>query len=92
VTPLPPYLFRESIQLAILEALIEESQEADQNKFKQLQQKHGWEKQDRQWRKAGCLAIISNKIKIQILRDHHDHPTAGHPGAFSTYFSIRTRY
>jgi hypothetical protein len=36
VTLLPPYLFRDAIRSAALNALIEESQEIDQNQFKQL--------------------------------------------------------
>jgi hypothetical protein len=26
------------------------------------------------------------------LKKHYDHPTAGHPGTASTYFSVRTQY
>jgi hypothetical protein len=92
VTPLPLYLFGDHIRSGALEALIKESQENDQKEFERLQPKYGWEKQGEQWRKAGCLAIISDQIKIQILKDHYDHLTARHPGAFSTYFSIRIRY
>jgi hypothetical protein len=92
VIPLPSYLFGDAIQSAALKALIEESQEANQDKFEQLQQTHGWEKQEGQWRKEGCLAIIFDNVKIQILKDHHDHLTTSHPGTVSTYFSIRTRY
>jgi hypothetical protein len=36
----------------------------DQNEFEQLQQMHGWEKQNRQWRKEGHLAILSDVIKV----------------------------
>jgi hypothetical protein len=90
VTPLPPYLFGDSIQSATLEALIKESQEADQNKFEKLQWTHGWEKQNGQWKKEGCLAILLDLIKVQILKEHHDHPTTGYSGAASTYFSMRT--
>jgi hypothetical protein len=68
VTPLPPYLFGDSIWSAALEALIEESQEADQNEFERLQQTHGWEKQNGQWKKEGCLAILSDLIKVRILK------------------------
>jgi hypothetical protein len=75
-----------------LEALIEESQEADQNEFERLQQTHGWEKQNGQWKKEEHLAIHSDLIKVRILKEHHDHPTAGHSGTALTYFSIRTQY
>jgi hypothetical protein len=44
VTPLPSYLFRDAIRSAALDALIEESQETDQDQFKQLKWTHGWEK------------------------------------------------
>jgi hypothetical protein len=37
VTPLPPYLFGDAIRSTALDALIEESQETDQNQFKQLE-------------------------------------------------------
>jgi hypothetical protein len=92
VTPLPLYLFRDAIRLAALDALIEESQETDQDQFKQLERTHGWEKQNGQWKKEGQLAIISNLVKTHILKKHYDHPTAGHPGTASTYFSVRTQY
>jgi hypothetical protein len=53
---------------------------------------HGWEKQNGQWKKEERLAIISNLVKIHVLKEHHNHPTAGHPETASTYFSVRTQY
>ena len=31
-------------------------------------------------------------IKGEILKEHHDHPTVGHPGAATTYFFVRIKY
>ena len=36
--------------------------------------------------------ILSNQLKRDVLKEHHDHPIAGHPGAASTYFSVRQYY
>src|SRR6267154_831866 len=92
VTPLPPYLFGETIRSAALDVLITESQEKNEDQLKQLQTTHGWTKQNGQWRKEGRLVVNDELTKRHILKEHHDHPTSGHPGAATTYFSIRTRY
>jgi hypothetical protein len=92
VVPLPPYLFGENLRSAALETLIEESQEKNEDHFKRLQSTHGWDKEAGQWRKEGRLAIYTDDTKEAILKEHHDHPVAGHPGVATTYFSIRRRY
>ena len=92
VTPLPPYLFGEMVRSAALDALVEESQEEDQKDFERLQRTHGWSKENGFWIKDERLAVLSEYVKGQILKEHHDHPVAGHPGAATTYFSVRTKY
>jgi hypothetical protein len=92
VTPLPPYLFGDHIWSAALDALVEEEHEQEDATFQKLQQTHGWEKNSDRWEKDGNLAVLSDRVKQEILKEHHDHPTAGHPGVANTYFSIRTRY
>ena len=48
-------------------------------------------KQDfRKW--EGQIAVVSDAIRKELLWEHHDHPMAGHPGAVTTYFSVRRRY
>ena len=51
-----------------------------------------WKQQDGQQRKDRALAVLSESIKGQILKEHYNYPTAGHPGTTTTYFSIRNRY
>ena len=80
VTPLPPLLFSEKLRSASLESLIEESQEANDEHLQKLQSTHGWIKQEGLWKKEGRLVICTDDTKKQILKEHHDHPTAGHPG------------
>ena len=70
--------------------MIEESQEREQTQLEQLKNTHGWDKQGQWWTKEGKLVIISNQVNKEVLKEHHDHPIAGHPGIASTYFSIRT--
>jgi hypothetical protein len=53
---------------------------------------HGWDKQGQSWKKKGKLVVISDQVKKEVLKKHHNHPIAGHPGIASTYFSIRTHY
>jgi hypothetical protein len=72
--------------------MIEESQEQEQTQLERLKNTHRWDKQGQSWRKEGKLVVISDQVKKEILKEHHNHPTAGHPGIASTYFSIRTRY
>ena len=74
----------------MIEDIVQESQEEDAAEFERLQKTHGWEKQEGTWRKEGRTAIYSDKVKLHVLKDHHDHPTAGHPEAATTYFSVRT--
>jgi hypothetical protein len=85
-------LFGEAVRSAALEALVEEAQEADKSEFRKLENVHGWTKEQNQWKKDGRIAIHSDYVKGQILREHHNHPVAGHPGAATTYFSIQTKY
>jgi hypothetical protein len=63
----PMHLFGEEIRSAILEALIEESQEKDNTHFEQLKQTHRWEKQNGQWKKEGHLAVHNDNLKREIL-------------------------
>jgi hypothetical protein len=72
--------------------MIEESQEQEQTQLEQLKNTHGWNRQGQWWTKEGKLVIISKQVKKEVLKEHHNHPTTGHPGIASTYFSIRTRY
>jgi hypothetical protein len=72
--------------------MIEESQEQEQTQLKQLKNMHRWDKQGQWWMKEGKLVVVSDQVKKEVLKEHHDHPTAGHPGIALTYFSIRTRY
>jgi hypothetical protein len=72
--------------------MIEESQEQEQTQLERLKTMHGWDKQGQSWRKEGKLVVISDQVKKEILKEHHDYPTAGHPRIASTYFSIRTCY
>ena len=88
VTPLPPYLFGEKAQLATLDALVEESQEEDKEEFKKLQSTHEWGNESGLWKKDNQIAILSDYAKGQILKEHHNHPTMGHPEVAITYFSI----
>jgi len=68
--------------------LVEESQEEDKEEFEKLQNTHGWVNKSGLWKKDNQIAILSDYAKGQILKEHHDHPTMGHPGAAMTYFSI----
>jgi hypothetical protein len=70
--------------------MIEESQEKEQTQLEQLKDTHGWDKQGQWWTKEGKLVIIADQIKKEVLKEHYDHLTAGHPGIALTYFSIRT--
>jgi hypothetical protein len=92
VTPLPASLFGEKARSTALDTIIEESQTEGAEEFKHLEKTHGWEKHDGLWRKEGRTAVLSEQIKTKILQEHHNHPTAGHPGAATTYFSVRRKY
>ena len=85
-------MFEDKIRSITLNTKVSEAQEEDEAQFEQLKDTHGWEKQNGQWKKEGRIAILSEEVKKAILQDHHDHPTAGHPGAATTFFSVRTRY
>ena len=92
ITPLPSHLFEERIRSSTLDTLIETSQMEDESEFKRLERTHGWEKRQGLWKKEGKTAILSEQVKSKILQEHHDHPTAGHPGTATTYFSVRTKH
>ena len=72
--------------------MIEESQEKGRADLERLKATHGWIQQGSRWYKEGRLVINDDTTRHEVLKEHHDHPTAGHPGIASTYFSIRTRY
>jgi hypothetical protein len=88
VTPLPLHLFVEQLQSSALETLIEESEQEQEAEFIRLQPIHHWEKNKERWTKDGAIAINTEELKREVLKEHHDHPIAGHPGAASTYFSV----
>jgi hypothetical protein len=60
--------------------------------FVRLQPIHHWERNEGKWTKDGATAINTDELKREILKEHHDHSITGHPGAASTYFSVRRRY
>ena len=62
-----------------LDTIVEESQEKNRVLYKQLKNTHGWKEDKGVWKKEGCIAIQSEDIKEEILKEHHDHPTAGQP-------------
>ncbi len=92
VTLLPPYLFGEKARSAALDALVEEFQEEDKVEFEKLQTTHGWTNESGLWKKDSQLAVLSDYAKGQILKEHHNHSTMGHPGAAIMYFSVRNWY
>jgi hypothetical protein len=92
VTPLPSSLFGEKAQSTALDAIVEESQKKETEEFEHLEKTHKWEKQDGLWRKEGRTVVHFKQVKSEILKEHHDHQTAGHLGAATTYFSIRRKY
>ena len=75
-----------------LDTIVEESQKRNHVLYEQLKNTHGWEENNGVWTKEGRIAIQSEDIKEEILKEHHDHPTAEHPGAATTYFSVRIKY
>ena len=44
------------------------------------------------WRKDGQIAVLSDDLRKAILKENHDHPLAGHPGAATTYFLVQRHY
>src|SRR5712671_3974482 len=92
VVPLPNSLFAEKLHSAALNELIQQSHEERNEEFAKLKTTHGWEKEGTSWKKDGQLVILSDQLKRDVLKEHHDHPIAGHPGAASTYFSVRQYY
>src|SRR5712671_101381 len=92
VVPLPNSLFAEKLRSAALSELIQQSHKDNNEEFARLKTTHGWEKEGTSWKKDGRLVVLSNQLKRDILKEHHDHPIAGHPGAASTYFSVRQYY
>jgi hypothetical protein len=51
--------------------------------------KFTWEN-DILWYKGRIYLPNTSKFKIQILRENHDSPSAGHVGFFKTYYNIST--
>src|SRR5882757_2411431 len=92
ITPIPPQLFIDHIRSAALDTLVLEAQETGEAELIKAQPVHGWEKIDGLWTKEGRTIVISDTVKREVLREHHNHPTAGHPGAATTYFSVRRFY
>ena len=75
-----------------LDTIIKELQEKNCVFYEQLKNTHGWEEDNGVWKKEGHIAVQAKEVKEEILKEHHDHPTAGHPGAATTYFSVRIKY
>src|SRR5712672_927331 len=92
VVPLPNSLFIEKLRSAALEALIQESYENQNEEFTRLKTIHGWEKENGKWKKDGRMAILLDQLKRDILKECHDHPIAGHPGATTTFFMVWQHY
>ena len=74
-----------------LDAIVKESQEKNWTLYEQLKNTHGWEESDGIWKKEGRIAVQTEEVKEEILKEHHDHPIAGHPGVATTYFSVRIK-
>ncbi len=88
VTPLPTALF---IKSTTLDHLIKEYQ--NQNPMEVEKGKgHPCELTNGLWRKDGRIFIPSDTLKQKVLEKCHDHPTAGHPGAASTFFLTWKNY
>ena len=92
VVPLPASLFTEQLQTATLDALIQEDHAQNKDSYVQLQNTHHWELEEGLWRKDGQIAVLLDDLRKAILKENHDHPLAGHPGAATTYFSVRRHY
>ena len=41
------------------------------------------------WYKQKIFFPNSSKFKLQVLKENHDSPIAGHVGFFKTYYNIR---
>ena len=92
VTPLPPSLFAEQLCTTTLDALIEADHKENQGDYSKLREMYHWEEEAGLWKRDEQIGILSDAIKKELLREHHDHPIAGHPGAVTTYFSVRRKY
>ena len=92
VTPLPASLFADQLRTAILDAHIETDHKENRHEYAKLQGMHHWEEEGGLWKQDGCIAVLPDAIRKELLREHHDHPMAGHPGAATTYFSVRRKY
>ena len=50
-----------------LDAIVEESQEKNRTLFEQLKKTHGWEENNRVWRKEGRIAVQTKEVKEEIV-------------------------
>ena len=53
--------------------------------------KFTWEN-DILWYKQRIYLPNTSKFKLQVLKENHDSPTAGHVGFFKTYYNIRRSF
>ena len=88
VVPLPASLFTEQLRTATLDALIQEEHTQNKDNYVRLQTMHHWGLEEGLWRKDGWIAVLADDLRKAILKENHDHPLAGHPGAATTYFSV----
>ncbi len=64
----------------------------DNNQLEKVKREYQCELINGIWKREGWSIILDANIQRKVLKECHDHPTAGHPGAASTYFLTRRNY
>ena len=57
-----------------------------------MKEEHGLEFNEEIWEKQGKIVVLSRQEQQKVLKEAHDHTLSGHPGAASTYFSVRRNF
>ena len=93
VVVLPDHLFCRAVTLDIFEQQIRSTQEAHSVWVFEQNEQQGLEETDGIWHKQGRAVVPPDEdLRREILRNAHDHRTAGHPRIKKTLLTVIRNY
>jgi len=80
------------VKSATLDQTISSHQETNNDQIEKIKKEYQCKLINRIWKREGRLIILDDDTQRKVLKECHDHPMTGHPGAASTYFLTRRNY